>query len=91
MATLDNHQPVSSKNTKEIQWTKVGSRKQRKDKITECYDLKTKPVKHYWNGFNKHGEERWYIELNNGIILSDNSKDYEFWIKSFYSNLPLHI
>ena len=50
-------------------------------------DPKIRPVKHYWNGFNKQGKEMWYIELNNGTLLSDSNKEYEFWSKRYYPNL----
>ena len=69
-------------------WTKVGSKKRHKEKVKQTHnqDLKIKPVKHYWYGFNKQGKERWYIELNNGGVISNTNKEYDFWAKRYYPN-----
>ena len=73
---------------KQGQWTRVVSKNQRKDKSysqgSYSLDPKTKPVKHYWNGFDKQGKERWYVELNNGIVVSSHNKDYEYWLKTYH-------
>ena len=80
-----------SERDSEEEWTKVGSKKRRKEKTsTYSYntnDPKIKPIKQYWNGFNKQGKERWFIELNNGLILSDHSKEYGFWSRRYFSNI----
>lgn len=71
-------------------WTKVGSKKRRKKKVKQtCNSLqypKIKPVKHYWYGFNKQGKERWYIELNNGELITNTNNEYDFWVKRYYPN-----
>ena len=71
----------------EDSWTKVVSRKHRRDKLhATTQESKIRAIQHYWNGFNKCGEERWYIELSNGVILSSHDKDYDFWMKRHYPN-----
>ncbi len=67
---------------KEDEWTSVVT--SRRQKQNKSYDL-IKAIKHYWNGFDTEGQERWYIELSNGIILANNNKDYEWWVKKILS------
>jgi len=43
-------------------------------------------VKQYWDGFDEQNQERWFIELSNGTILSNTDKDYSFWAKRYYPN-----
>jgi hypothetical protein len=66
-------------------WTKVESRKSTRKKSLSIQDQTVFPIKRYWNGFNKNGCKMWYIELNNGIILPDYTKEYEIWFKKYYS------
>jgi len=63
------------------EWTKVVPRKYQKHQ-----EPKVRAVKHYWNGFDEQGHEKWYIELSNGVILPSNHKEYTFWAKRYYPN-----
>jgi GH24 family phage-related lysozyme (muramidase) len=65
-------------------WTKVESRKVSSRKKLPSQEQKIIPIKKYWNGFNEFGKELWYIELNNGVIISDLNKEYDMWFKKYY-------
>jgi len=60
------------------EWTQVKSRRSRKPKIY--------PVKNYWNGFEESGNERWYIELSDGRILTPRHEDYIRWSQKHFPN-----
>jgi hypothetical protein len=73
---------MSHNNSGELPWNLVMSKKQRRD-LSSNQENKIKPLSHFWHGFNKQGNEKWFLELNNGIILSDSNKDYHFWLRKF--------
>jgi hypothetical protein len=58
------------------------SKKQRRD-LSSNQENKIKPLLHFWHGFNKQGNEKWFLELSNGTILSDSNKDYHFWLRRY--------
>lgn len=69
------------------EWTKVVFRKHRQDRPPDStQESRIKAIKHYWDGFDNQGCERWYIELSNGAIISNTDKEYGFWIKRYYPN-----
>ena len=67
-------------------WTKVVSRKHRNPRPQPPSETKLRAVKQYWDGFDEQNQERWFIELSNGTILSNTDKDYSFWAKRYYPN-----
>lgn len=54
-------------------WTRVKSRKEK------YRNSRVVPIRKYWNGFDLHNKERWYIELNDGKIISSQDKDFNYW------------
>ena len=56
------------------EWTKVRSRRNKG---------KVYVKKSYWNGFNRQGNENWYLELSDGRILTPIHEDYAFWYRRF--------
>jgi hypothetical protein len=70
-------------------WNKVLSKRKNKAKSfnKNCENLnlneKLKAVKCFWRGFNEEGQQRWFIELNNGVTLSEYNKEYSFWLKKY--------
>lgn len=68
-------------------WTKVVYKKSRREKPNPPRDNKSiRAVKHYWNGFNEKGEERWYLELSNGTILTPSHENYRDLVKRYFPN-----
>lgn len=65
-------------------WTEVVSKKKRYRKFPPYRGPKLRAVNHFWNGFDEKGNERWYIELSNGAILTSRDQDYYFWVKRYY-------
>lgn len=41
------------------------------------------PVKHYWVGFDQNGKEKWFIELNNGRVVSYLDENYQYWLRKY--------
>ncbi len=62
-------------------WTKVQSRREKRN-----MQVKPRPVKHYWIGFDNDGNERWYLELSDGKVLTPRDVNYNFWMKRFFPN-----
>ena len=60
-------------------WTKVRSKKERSKQ-----QPKTRVHNYYWNGFDKNGFERWFIELTDGRILTPLDSEYNFWQNRCY-------
>lgn len=48
------------------EWIKVKNRRPRK----------LFPIKHYWIGFDFLSRERWFLELNNGQVLTPLNQEY---------------
>lgn len=68
-------------------WTKVMSRKSRREKNNPLKDTKSvRATKHYWNGFNERGEEKWYLELSNGTILTSSHENYRDLVRRYFPN-----
>lgn len=40
------------------------------------------PIRRYWAGFDIRGE-KWFIELNNGRVISASDPEYDVWCKRF--------
>ncbi|MDB4769419.1 hypothetical protein OAG24_00490 [bacterium] len=60
-------------NSKKIDgWERIKSKKEKKIG-------KTFPTGWWWCGFDDSGEQKWFIELNTGFIVSPNSPNYDFW------------
>lgn len=55
-------------------WVKITSKTQQNKKTTL-------PTRHFWSGFDEKGEQRWFLELNNGEILSKQHRDYKQWLR----------
>lgn len=53
------------------EWTQVKSRRCRKPKIY--------PVNRYWSGFYESGEERWFIELSDGRVITPRHDEFSRW------------
>ena len=45
-----------------------------------------KPIKHYWSGFDSDGSERWFLELDNGNLISNKDSYYAYLIKKYLPN-----
>jgi hypothetical protein len=45
-----------------------------------------KPIKHYWSGFDIDGTERWFLELDNGNLISNKDSYYAYLIKKYLPN-----
>ena len=58
------------------EWTEVKSRRSRKPKVY--------PVDRYWHGFEEDGTERWFIEMNDGSILTSKHDDFERLSRKYY-------
>lgn len=44
------------------------------------------PIRHYWSGFDiNSGVEKWYIEFDNGNLISNDSKEYGDLVKKFFT------
>lgn len=84
MSSVDNFSNPE-KDNQEGEWIKVGSRKRKEKKYIQ-QEQKIRALRHYWNGFDNQGKERWYIELSNGVIISNSNKEYDNWIKRYYPN-----
>ncbi len=41
------------------------------------------PKKYYWNGFNSNGKERWYLEFENGTLITNNNLEFDYWLRRF--------
>lgn len=39
------------------------------------------PKRQFWLGFDKFGNERWFIELSNGRIINQKDDNYFFWLR----------
>lgn len=61
-------------------WQQVSSRRKNNR------DSSVKAIRHYWNGFNADRTHKWFVELDNGCILTEKSPDYNFWVGRFYPN-----
>jgi hypothetical protein len=83
---------MDDKNEKE--WIDVTPRSKRRNSQCEIYEERTKlpfkfrsqPIKHFWNGFDVNGAEKWFLELENGNILSSKDKSYQFLVRKFFPN-----
>lgn len=52
------------------EWKKIQSKKK---------TYKTYATGWWWIGFDDNGQQKWFIELNNGSIISPSSSDYGQW------------
>jgi len=43
------------------------------------------PVRSFWCGFSPDGNEKWFIELNNGHIIGATEENYKYWF-GIYTN-----
>jgi hypothetical protein len=43
-----------------------------------------KPKRFYWLGFDNNGNESWYVEFANGVVLSDKDPSYAYWHRKYY-------
>ena len=66
------------------EWIKI-ERKRKYTPSTSNIDV-IHPSGHFWCGFNPLGREKWFIELNNGRIVSGDDENYHYWLKK-YRNL----
>jgi hypothetical protein len=54
---------------------------------TRHNDIHTlKPINHFWNGFDECGIEKWYIEMDNGNLISSKNSEYIYIVKKFFPN-----
>jgi len=67
---------------KESSWKHVVPRR----KNNSRHNFRVRAVKHYWQGFNLDGNQNWFVELNDGRILTKTHNEYNFWVKRFYPN-----
>ena len=72
-------------------WTRVISKKNRRERslskeVIEPTSKSKRAVGHYWNGFNSHGEERWYLELNDGTVITSSHKEYRDLVRRYFPN-----
>lgn len=49
-----------------------------------------KPIRHFWNGFDVSGSEKWFLELENGNYVSSSDTSYPFLVKKFFPNDACH-
>lgn len=49
----------------------------------EKYNTRTSPTRRFWLGFDKEGNERWFIELSNGKIIASTDESYNYWLKKY--------
>lgn len=45
------------------------------------FRIVTAPKRHYWCGMYPSGRRRWYIELTNGRVISDQDDNYHYWLQ----------
>lgn len=62
---------------RKMEWTRVNYNKPRRRYL--------RPVDKWWNGFDSEGRERWFIELNNGVIINDRDNNYSYWLQKYLS------
>jgi len=67
------------------EWNYVPYRRQRKIQFHRA-DAKVRAIGHYWNGFDKNGREKWYVELSDGRLLTDKDENYMLWVRRYYPN-----
>jgi len=53
------------------------------DTNNDNYTNNSRKFKHFWNGFDDNGKEKWFIEFENGQIISSKDKNYESFTKSY--------
>lgn len=41
------------------------------------------PTRRFWLGFDILGNEKWFIELDNGKIISCTDESYNYWLKRY--------
>ena len=58
-------------------WTKI-ERKRRRPSDPSVKET-IYPKRHFWCGFDLYGNEKWFIELSNGRIVSYNDGNYYYW------------
>ena len=46
----------------------------------------SRPISHYWNGFDILGNEKWMIEMENGSFISNKEHSYPHLVKKYFPN-----
>jgi len=69
----------SQMESEKSEWTQVKSRRDRRSKVY--------PINKYWSGFEENGREKWYIEMNDGSLLTSKHEDFDKLSQKYYPHI----
>lgn len=47
---------------------------------------KPRPINHFWNGFDDNNQELWYIQMEDGTLISNKHSSYFSLVKKYFPN-----
>lgn len=64
-------------------WMIKTKRRKRAIPIREESHTRVNPKRRFWLGFDNLGNEKWFIELDNGKIIGHTDESYNYWLKRY--------